>query len=410
MKYRTMIADLRVAAGLGLMGPMTLWAATGPAITGVVAPANDAGTAASNPAGLTRLHKSEWLFDLQSYFTESTSKTTADSIDASTTEDTSGSMFIPAAYYARPYNDKITFGLSLSVPAGVGSDPGSSTASRYLLEEWTLGYVSLAPAIGYRLNEQWSLGAAVNFNYAAYDYKTAVYNGPGEADGEMEYSDGDFGMGFQLGVLYELTETTRFGLMYRSSSKTEFSDTPDLSGLTPEREAMLEDGLRTKNIGLESEFPQVVAAGAYHEFANGASATVDVAWIDFSEFGLTTLTLDGTTVQTNATPYDDMWAGSVGYSWPVNPDWTMRVGAAYVSSGVDDQNRTFAFRLDRIIGAGVGAEYRWGTDRLVGINLTYYDLGDGPVENDVPLLGTLSAEYSDNYAIGLDISLRWIPK
>jgi long-chain fatty acid transport protein len=319
-------------------------------------------------------------------------------------------LFIPSVYYARPYNEDITLGISLTVPAGVGQDPGNGTPGRYLLEEWTLGYVSLAPAVGYRVNEQLSLGAALNFNYAAYDYETAVFKGPGLPDGHMELSDGDFSFGFQLGLLYEVSPTTRFGLMYRSLSDCEFSDTPELSGLTPEREALLDQGIRGKEIGLESEFPQIVAAGAYHEFGNGRSATVDVAWIDFSEFGLTEATLNDTAVATKETQYDDMCAASVGYNWPVNEDWTMRVGVAYVSSGVEDENRSFTFRLDRIIGAGVGAEYRWGSDKALGVNLTYYDLGEAPVQNDLPLLGTLSGEYSDNYAIGFDINLRWTPR
>lgn len=61
-----------------------------------------------------------------------------------------------------------------------------------------------------------------------------------------------------------------------------------------------------------------------------------------------------------------------------------------------------------MIGAGIGAQYQWDRDRLVGVNFSYYDLGDGSVEKDVPLVGTLSSEYSSNYALGLDISIRWL--
>lgn len=402
------ISALRLGlAGCIALAPLALQAATGPAVTGIVAPANDASTAVSNPAGLTRLRQPEWMGSLMSFYSTSEFETTASSVGGSSTDDTDGWMFIPSAYYVHPYNDDLTFGISLTVPAGVGQDPGNGTPGRYLLEEWSLGYVSLAPAAGYKFNEQLSLGAAINFNYAAYNYETAVFNGPGEVDGHMELSDGDFSIGFQIGLLYELSAKTRLGLTYRSSTDTEFSDTPELSGLTPAREALLNGGIRDTEIELKSEFPQIVAAGVYHEFPNGSSATVDLAWIDFSEFGLTEARLGGTAVETGETQYDDMWAGSIGYSWPVNQDWTMRVGAAYVSSGVDDGNRSFSFKLDRIIGAGVGAEYRWSADRLLSANLTYYDLGDAPVENDVPLLGTLSGEYSENYALGLDISLSW---
>jgi hypothetical protein len=49
-----------------------------------------------------------------------------------------------------------------------------------------------------------------------------------------------------------------------------------------------------------------------------------------------------------------------------------------------------------------------GKKRVVGVNLTYYNLGGAPLSTTIPLVGTLSGEYSTNYAIGLDLTLRWI--
>jgi len=136
--------------------------------------------------------------------------------------------------------------------------------------------------------------------------------------------------------------------------------------------------------------------------------TLDITWLDFSQFGLTSATVGESSIEVKDSNFDDIWASSVGMNLPVDEQWTMRLGAAYVSSGVDSQNRGYALRLDRIIGAGIGAEYQWRKDRIVGFNLTYYDLGDAPVTNDVPLVGTVAGEYSTNYAIGLDLSLRWL--
>jgi long-chain fatty acid transport protein len=409
MRYFRHSLSLLGMAGLSAGLSLPVHATNGPAVTGIVASADDATTSASNPAGLTRLHRPEWVGDVQAFFSESSWKTTASSIDGSTTDDGSGSLFIPAIYYAHPVDDDLTLGISLTVPSGLGSDPGNDTKGRYLLQEWSLGYISLAPAAGYRINEQWSVGAAINLNYSAYNYEAAVFNGLDEPDGKMKLKDGDFGTGFQLGLLYESSPRTRFGLTYRSSSTAKFSDAPELSGLTPEREQILEDaGIRGQNISMKSRFPQAIAAGFWHQFENGRSVTLDVAWVEFSQFGLTSATVGESSIEVKDDHFDDIWASSAGMSWPVDDQWTMRFGMAYVSSGVDSQNRGYALRLDRIIGAGIGAEYRWRTDRIVGFNLTYYDLGDAPITNDVPLVGTVSGEYSSNYAIGLDLSLRWL--
>jgi long-chain fatty acid transport protein len=393
-----------LAAGLPLMADAT----DGPAITGIIASADDAVTAATNPAGLTRLHEAEWVGGIRAFYTSSDFTTTAQSVGGSLTNSSSSSLAIPSLYYARPFNDDVTLGISLTVPAGLGSDPGDNTPGRYVLEKWTLGYVSLTPAAGYRVNEHVSFGAGVNINYAVYDYQTAVFNGVGQPDGRMELRDGDIGLGFQLGMLYELTPMTRFGLSYRSSSSTKFSSTPELSGLTSAREALLPVGIRSKPVTLTSKFPQAVAAGAWHEFANGKSATLDVAWVNFSQFGLSSATLGSTSIDVRDQHYNNIWAASAGMNWPLDDRWTLRFGAAYASSGIDTQNRSFSFRLDRVIGAGAGAEYRWSKDRVVGVNLSYFDLGSAPVNANIPLVGTLSGRFTTNYAIGLDLTLRWI--
>jgi long-chain fatty acid transport protein len=383
-------------------------AADGPAMSGLFATADDAVTAATNPAGLTRLHEAEWVGGIQAFYAASDFNTSAQSLGGSLSSSSSSTLAIPALYYAHPVNENLTLGASLTVPSGLGSNPGDKTPARYVLEKWTLGYASLTPAAGYRVNEKLSFGAGVNLNYALYDYQTAVFNGPSQPDGKMELRDSAFGVGFQLGALYELTPKTRLALTYSSATTSHFSSTPELSGLSTQREALLPVGIRTSQVTLESKFPQHVGAGAWHEFADGKSVSLDVIWVNFSQFGLSSATLGSQSIAVNNQRYNDIWAASTGMKWPLNEKWALRFGAAYASSGVDAQNRSFSLRLDRVIAGGAGAEYQWSKKRVVGVNLTYYDLGSAPVSTTIPLLGILSGEYSSNYAIGLGLTLRWL--
>lgn len=400
------IAALVALAGAGL-GAGGAARAVGPAASGLVAPADTAEAAGANPAGLTRLQSPEWVGEVVAFAARSSDEISA-SPGGSRSVTSNASAAIPAVYYARPWSDRLTLGISLSVPAGIGSNPGDATIGRYLLEKWTLGYLSLAPAAGYRLNDRLSLGLALDLNYASYEYESAVLNGPGQPDGNMRLKDSDVGVGFRLGALYEPTPTTRFGLAYRSSSTSHFSSTPEFSGLTPQRQSVLDAaGVLTRTVSLESRFPQALLAGAYHEFANGASATLDVAWVGFSQFGLTQASVGNTSITTSNARYNDIWAGSAGLGWPLGGGWTAKVGLAYATSGISDANRTFALRLDRIWGIGAGAKYRWTKEKTVEVNLSYYDLGNAPVSIGVAGIGSLSAAYSTNYAIGLNISFRW---
>lgn len=385
-------------------------ASTGPAQSALTAPANSAVTAATNPAGLTRLKESEWVVQLLAFSSDSTFVTTADSYSGVTKEDSSGSIVIPFLFYARPISERLTFGFSVTVPGGLGEDLDDDGPQRYLLDEWSLGYVSLAPAIGYRLNERWSLGAGLNINYSVLEYESAVFNfDPTVGDGKMEIEATDLTLGFQLGLLYELTDRTRIGVGYRSENDPKLSDRPEFSNLGPMRQQLLDQvGILNQKITLENQFPQAINAGLYHQFANDVELTVDVAWIDFSEYGFSDVRLGSQSLTTAPTKYEDIWAVSAGVSWPVKDRWQLKFGAVYASSGVDDENRTFTLRLDEIWGVGVGAEYQWRDDRVLGVNLNYYEIGDGPTETDVPLVGKLAGEFSKREAIGIDFTFRWL--
>jgi long-chain fatty acid transport protein len=400
---------LSVLAGTMLL-TTTAHASTGPAQSALTAPANSAVTAASNPAGLARLKQSEWVVQLLAFSTDSTFVTTADSYSGVTKEDSSGSLVIPSLFYARPISERMGFGFSITIPGGLGEDLDDDGPQRYLLDEWSLGYVSFAPAIGYRLNERWSLGAGLNINYSVLQYESAVFNfDPTIGDGKMEIEASDLTLGFQLGLLYELTDRTRIGVGYRSENDPKLSDTPDFSNLGPLRQQLLDQvGILNQKITLDSQFPQIITAGLYHQFANDVELTVDVAWIDFSEYGFSDVRLGSQSLTTTPTEYEDIWAVSAGVSWPVKDRWQLKFGAVYASSGVEDENRTFTLRLDEIWGVGVGAEYQWRDDRMLGANLNYYEIGDGPTETNVPLLGKLAGEFSKREAIGIDFTFRWL--
>ena len=125
--------------------------APGPAASGVTAVADSAIDGASNPAGLTRIQHAEWDGKVVGIQTESTDDSST-SGGRSQSVDNSSTLGIPAVYYAQRWSDRLGLGVSLSVPAGIGSNPGDATIGRYLLEKWSLGYASLAPAIGYRVS------------------------------------------------------------------------------------------------------------------------------------------------------------------------------------------------------------------------------------------------------------------
>ena len=399
-----------IVTALTMLTGIDATANSGPAQSGLFAPANNAMTAAANPAGLTRLERTEWLGQLVIFGSESTFETTSDSYPGVTVEEDDGSLFVPFVYYARPLNEKWTVGASFTAPGGFGEDLDDNSPGRYLVDEWNLIFLSLSPAAGYRVNDRFSVGGAVNINYTLYEFESAVFNPePTIGDGRMEIDADDITVTFQMGLLYEFSPRTRVGFNYRTESDPSLSDTPSFNNLGPIRQAALDQaGILDQKLVFKTTMPRIVGAGIYHELENGTALTLDGLWLEFSEFGISEFRIGDNSISPTEQDFEDVWAFSTGVSYPLNKHWTIKGGFAYTTQFIKDQNRTQAFRMDQIWGVGGGAEYNWGKDKVLGLNLNYYDLGDGPVETDVPILGTLNGKFTERYAIGIDFTFRWL--
>ena len=130
--------------------------------------------------------------------------------------------------------------------------------------------------------------------------------------------------------------------------------------------------------------------------------------MEFSAFGMSEFAVGDSAVDVGEQDFEDVWAFTVGITYPLPNRWTLKAGLMGTTQFIKDVNRTKTFKMDQIFGAGIGAEYRWGDKRVVALNLNYYDLGDAPVEVDIPLIGTVRGQFSENYSIGLDFTFRWM--
>jgi long-chain fatty acid transport protein len=370
---------------------------SGPAQTGLFALADSAITAATNPAGLSRIESSEWVGQLLLFYSDSTFEKSPDESSGAIKTDSDGSLVAPFIYYARPVNDKWTFGASVTA-IGFGEDVGGEGPGRYILDEWASFIASFSPAIAYQVNDRLSLGAALNINYTYYSFESAIFNGPGNPDGRLEYEADDVSLSPQLGVLYEFSDRTRVGFNWTGEDKASLYDTPKVTN---------GGSVSVTEIKVSTVTPQSVGLGVWHEFNGGSSFTLDTIWAEFSEFGLSDVYVDGSEIVTQDQEFEDIWVFTAGYQMPINASWTAKAGLLYSTQFIDDVNRTQKLKLDQIFGIGIGGEYQWPSGKVLGMNLNYYDLGDAPVQLDIPGFGSFSGQYTKHHSIGLDVTFRW---
>ena len=390
----------------------TAIAQSGPAFTGLAATAANAETVYLNPAGMTRLPGMQFSVAPQiAYYNNEFRILPGSTEGAGTSIKDSGFGGIPSVALSYQVNDRWWAGIGLTVPVGFGSEWPDDWAGRYIVQESTYAAVAATPSLAYRVNDRFSIGASVNLNYIYAETRAAINNAPDALpDGRVEYEGDGIGVGGTLSFLFEPSQRTRFGLVYRSKSETDVEGTPEFTNLGPLRQFVFQQlGILGAPVTTVSTTPQSVGAGVYHELSDDWSLTADIVWADFSEFGFSEVTVGDTTIAVNSS-FDDIWAGSLGVKRAINEKWAVSGGVMHATAGADAQSRTLSLLLDRIWGVGIGADYALSEKKDLSFSLTYLDLGDSYIDTQpTPLSGRVVGEFDHRYAIllGLNYAIRF---
>jgi long-chain fatty acid transport protein len=406
-KKSNTLLTLVAAMGLGTATPAI---AGMPALAGISAKADNAETAIGNPAGMARLGAQATTLRAaiaqgMGDFEVDEGRTTVGGGDP---DDSASPVLIPLAFHVRKLSERVHAGISLTVPTGFGTDYGSDWAGRYYADNYSLVYVAVTPAVSYRVNEQWSLGAAIGVNYTLSESEVAIKS-LGGADGKLKAELDGVGTNFTLSALWEMNERTRFGLAYTSEATADLEGDLKYRNPGPVLGQLLQQGRLPDDVEIENTLPQRINAGLYHELPSGSFVTLDVMWVDFSEFGTSSVSLDGTELDIDESgAFEDFWGVSLGYSFPASNGRRYSVGALYVTAPTDDDERSLALPLDRMWGVGGGVQFTRHDGSVLDINVNLINYGKGEVDTGPALVrGRVVGETEDPYLLVLDVAYHF---
>jgi long-chain fatty acid transport protein len=383
-----------------------------PVFSGRIAEADSAETAADNPAGMSRLGES--AATVQAMLARSFGKFEVDdrrtTVSGGDPDDDNAPVFVPFGYYVKQLNDRWHAGISLTVPTGFGADYGGDWAGRYYSDYYSLVYVMLAPAVSYRVDDHLSLGASLGINYVKSESKVAFNNlSQGASDGRIEADVDGYGFSLTLSALYEFDARTRVGLVYTSQSVSHLDGDLKFRGVGPVLQPVLQQrGLLKNDVEITNVLPQRVSAGIYHGLESGNYVTADALWMEFSKFGTTNVSLNGSDLRyDDAGTYNNIWGVSLGAGFP-RGKYTWKTGVFYLSPPVDDDKRTLALALDRMWGIGGGVSFVLDNTRRIDINLNLIDTGEAPVDTGSnPVRGRVVGKTENPYVMMIDASYHF---
>ena len=358
---------------------------------------DDASIVGSNPAGMSLLDHNSYSFGLTGVFP---------SIDVSGStpfgpvndRDVISDAYIPSLYYSGKINEAMSFGFGVFSPFGLESEYSQTFANSAVVEYSTMISINLNPSLSYRLNELWTVGAGFNALYADGEISSRF---PGVGTQLFQLTGDDWGYGYNLGVLYEYSPTTRFGLHYRSSIDLSLSGEAEI-GANP---WAFPPG--TYDAGLEIELPDSLELSFYHELNNQWAIHADVLWTNWSKFEDFNPIVDPAIDPFIATKenWNDVFRFSLGTTYQYSDALTLRAGIAIDKSPVETRYRTLRIADTDRFWLSLGASYHLSDCYTIDLGYTHIfapsaDINRKPGGNEDTFQGDIEGD-GDLFSIGI---------
>ncbi len=371
----------------------------GLAAAGYAARAQDASTAFTNPAGMTRLERPSLLLGAQPMYMNLDFSADANTTVAGNSGDSNGWMPGGGLFYVHPVSDKLAIGLAMTGYFGLALDYQDDWVGRYYVQETAMQAAAFQPAIAWKVNDRFSVGAGVAMLYGMFEDKVAINRVLDTLpDAQLELSDEDLAVQLNLGVLYEPLPGTRFGLTYLSAADLDFSDNADFSGFGPTLTGIFGLGGRTIDLGMT--MPQAVMSSVYHEVNDRLALLANLGWQDWSEFGKVDVAISDTSIDlTTDLNYRDTWHVALGTQYRLSTPWLLSAGIAYDSAMLDEDDLGPTLPVGETWRFALGGSYDWSSNVTLG--MAYELAWGGDLDMDVergPLAGRVAGTY-DNVAI-----------
>ncbi len=335
----------------------------GRAFAGDAVIADNASVMARNPAAMALFDKMELSLGFESITSMIEVKDanyrgiTAPLGKSSNYDDAGDTSIAPNIHLIVPVNDKFAWGVNAYSNFGTKTEFDNSFVAKEYGGLTDVKSANFGLAGSYRLNEQWSFGAGLDLIYGQGTMKrehallgTLV---------DVDEADG-WAVGFNVGTVFELDKNNRFGLAYRHS---------------PEMEAKDDKGQK-----ITLPLPDMAEFSGYHKIQDTKFAVhysiQYIGWETFDQIEFTNLS--GSPLGSSYDKqyqWQDGWHYSIGGTYYLNNNWTLRAGYMYdtsaqadlMSVSVPDSDRQwlstgFTYHIDSKSNVDFGFTYLMGKD------------------------------------------------
>lgn len=317
---------------------------------------------------------------------------------------------VPNAYFTWQVNPRIWLGLGVGAPFGLMTDYEEGWAGRYHSEKFSIESINVNPSIAFKATDTLSIGAGLNYMHLDADYRKAQYAalnlGPGGIHaGDLEArvkAKGD-AWGWNVGLLWQATPDTRFGLSYRSKVKIDADGTTKVSNrsLSATGTGVLTGMgvIGTHDAETTVELPDTAIFSAVHQLNERWTLLGDVSWTGWSSIPELKIENTGIPNAQLELRFKDAWRVALGAHYKYSDAWTFKGGVAWDQSPVrDDAFRPASLPDNDRYWVSLGAQYNFSKTTKVDVGYAHLFVKSTSVNNtsDPKGAGVLKGDYDSS--------------
>lgn len=358
----------------------------GNAYAGSAAVAEDASTIFFNPAGMTYLQGTEVSLGASairpSYqYTNANSRTGVLNGEGG---DAGGLAALPNAYVSQALGKSLFLGLGVGAPFGLKTEYDNPWSGAAQSVKFDVKTKNLNPSLAWRVNEQLSLGAGLNYQKVDIDYVRAVSVAAAPyAASTAEFKADDTGTGWNLGALYQVSPSMRLGVSYRSAIRYTVVGDLTVTGPVPALNAGGTSAAQA-SVKLPSTFILSVAQKLDDRWEMlGDLSRTNWSSIHQVDIVRTSGPASGQTAQTLHTDFRSTWRVALGGTYRIDDAWRYRFGVAYDQSPVKGASQRLVSLPDNDrIWFSSGVQWQPGKGSRVDLGASYLYIRSAAIHND----------------------------
>lgn len=375
----------------------------GNAYAGSAAVAENASTIFYNPAGMTQLQAREVSMGLSlvkpsfKYSNKGSTVPTAGPFTLSGDGGDGGSWAaLPNAYLSWALNKDLYLGLGMGAPFGLMTEYDKSWLGAAHSIKFDIKTYNLNPSIAYRVNDRVSIGAGINYMKMDVEYTKRAQAANIAPIAKLKADDTAWG--WNIGALFNLSDSTKLGLSYRSKVKQKLEGSLDVNGVA--------------KVGAEAsvDLPETAIISLTHKLDERWELLGDVSWTGWGSIPKVVIKPSRLFPnQTLDTKFDDTWRVALGANYQLNPAVKLKFGVAYDQTPVPDkEHRLVSLPDNDRIWLSFGTQWKPNKESTLDLGVSYLYVKNTKIDNNGGATGRIRGEFDSNvWIIGGQYSMAF---